>query len=191
MEANTNASRVPQQQHHQQHVEEKPSRKSLAVFLCQIVLIYIVVLTSIINLSILDCTKPGVCNLWIVLLSSSLGVLLPNPSFRLPGSNKSRTSVANGADSYGSMANFAGSFSAIDGAAVSNSSAYGVPDSHRPENDSEVDGERRKKKPDAGGEAEGKYDFGTLARTPITLYSSIRHTDEDDNCPRSSFADRS
>lgn len=96
----------------------KKPHKSLAVFLCQIILIYIVVLTSIINLSILDCTKPGVCNLWMVLLSSCLGILLPNPSLRLPGRAGPRDD-GGGATNNGDdgMLNFAGmGFTTVDGA---------------------------------------------------------------------------
>jgi len=61
----------------------KKAPKSAAVFFSQIIVIYIVVITSIINLSIQDCTKPGVCNLWIAMLSSALGYLLPSPSLRI------------------------------------------------------------------------------------------------------------
>ena len=46
------------------------------VFFCQIVLIYIVVLTSLVNLTL----KNGPINLWIALLGSCLGYLLPHPS---------------------------------------------------------------------------------------------------------------
>ena len=50
--------------------------RSKAVFFCQIILIYITVLTSLINLTL----KNGPVNLWIALLSSCLGYLLPHPS---------------------------------------------------------------------------------------------------------------
>ena len=46
------------------------------VFFCQIILIYIVVLTSLVNLAL----KNGPINLWIALLGSCLGYLLPHPS---------------------------------------------------------------------------------------------------------------
>ena len=65
------------------NVRGKKAPKSSAVFFSQIIIIYIVVITSIVNLSIQDCTKPGVCNLWIAMLSSALGYLLPSPSLRI------------------------------------------------------------------------------------------------------------
>ena len=46
----------------------KKMLKSVTVFFSQIIVIYIVVITSIVNLSIQDCTKPGVCNLWMAVL---------------------------------------------------------------------------------------------------------------------------
>ena len=90
----------------------KKSHKSAAVFFSQIIVIYIVVITSIINLSILDCTQPGVCNLWIAMLSSALGYLLPNPSLRIA---KSRLGGGGGAN-IGSIStlNLAG-FNSVDG----------------------------------------------------------------------------
>ncbi len=52
--------------------------KSEAVFFAQIILIYVVVFTCIINLSL----NNGDSNLWTALLSGSLGSLLPNPSLK-------------------------------------------------------------------------------------------------------------
>ncbi len=52
--------------------------KSEFVFFVQVVLIYIVVITSIVNLTI----NGDDGKLWTALLSSSLGYLLPNPSLR-------------------------------------------------------------------------------------------------------------
>jgi hypothetical protein len=52
--------------------------KSHFVFLVQIILIYIVIITCIINLSI----KNGDSNLWTALLSSCLGYILPAPSIK-------------------------------------------------------------------------------------------------------------
>ena len=48
------------------------------VFLCQVVVLYTVILISIYNLT----TGHENYNLWTALLSSSLGYLLPNPSLR-------------------------------------------------------------------------------------------------------------
>lgn len=52
--------------------------KSEVVFFTQVVLLYIVIVTCIVNLSI----KNGDSNLWTALLSSSLGYILPNPSLK-------------------------------------------------------------------------------------------------------------
>ena len=52
--------------------------KSEAVFFSQIILIYIVVITCILNLSISSSNS----NLWTALLSGSLGYILPNPSLK-------------------------------------------------------------------------------------------------------------
>jgi len=51
--------------------------KTKIVFFSQVVLIYIVVLTSIVNIS-LGSTQ----QLWFLLLSSCLGYLLPSPSLK-------------------------------------------------------------------------------------------------------------
>lgn len=51
--------------------------KSEFVFFCQVLLIYIVVITSIVNLTI-NGGEEG--KLWTALLSSSIGYLLPSPS---------------------------------------------------------------------------------------------------------------
>ena len=48
------------------------------VFLCQVVVLYTVILISIYNLT----TGHENSNLWTALLSSSLGYLLPNPTLR-------------------------------------------------------------------------------------------------------------
>ncbi len=51
--------------------------KAEVVFFTQVLLIYIVVITSIINLSLGSTEK-----LWTVLLTSCLGYILPNPSLK-------------------------------------------------------------------------------------------------------------
>ena len=50
--------------------------KSEIVFFFQVILVYIVVIVSIVNLSIGQSDE----KLWITLLSSSIGYLLPNPN---------------------------------------------------------------------------------------------------------------
>jgi len=48
------------------------------VFFSQIVALYIVIITCLINLSLTSGTQ----ELWISLLSASIGYLLPNPSIK-------------------------------------------------------------------------------------------------------------
>lgn len=52
--------------------------KSQIVFFSQVILVYIVVITSIVNLSLQTDDK----KIWIILLSSCLGYLLPNPTLK-------------------------------------------------------------------------------------------------------------
>ena len=52
--------------------------RSEIVFFCQVIILYTVIATSIFNLS--TGHKDG--HLWVALLSSSLGYLLPNPSLK-------------------------------------------------------------------------------------------------------------
>ena len=52
--------------------------KSQAVFLAQIIILYIVIITSIVNLSMQHPDK----TLWTSLLCSALGYMLPNPSYK-------------------------------------------------------------------------------------------------------------
>jgi len=52
--------------------------KQEAVFISQVVLIYMVVITCIFNLSLPSENS----NLWTALLSSSIGYILPNPSIK-------------------------------------------------------------------------------------------------------------
>ena len=54
--------------------------RSEIVFFCQTFLIYAVVVTSLVNLTL----KNGPINLWIALLGSCLGYLLPHPSIDRP-----------------------------------------------------------------------------------------------------------
>lgn len=50
--------------------------KNEAIFICQVVILYIVIITCILNLSLGN----GDSNLWTALLSSSMGIMLPAPS---------------------------------------------------------------------------------------------------------------
>ena len=52
--------------------------KAEIVFLCQIIVLYTVIVVSIYNLTIGQTDS----TLWTALLSSSLGYLLPNPSMK-------------------------------------------------------------------------------------------------------------
>jgi hypothetical protein len=51
--------------------------RSEIVFFCQMVIIFIVIVTSIINLSL-----GAQSELWLILLSTSLGAILPNPNMK-------------------------------------------------------------------------------------------------------------
>ncbi len=53
--------------------------RSEIVFFCQVIIIYTVIVTSIYNLT--TGHKDG--HLWTALLSSSVGILVPNPSIRV------------------------------------------------------------------------------------------------------------
>lgn len=46
------------------------------VFLCQVLVVFVVIVSCIVNLSL----QRGQTELWVALLSSSLGYMLPNPS---------------------------------------------------------------------------------------------------------------
>ena len=50
--------------------------KNEVIFICQVVILYIVIITCIVNLSM----RNGDSNLWTALLSSSLGIMLPQPT---------------------------------------------------------------------------------------------------------------
>lgn len=52
--------------------------KQEVVFFSQIIVLYIVIIVSLINLTI----ENGENNIWLSLLSASIGYVLPNPSLR-------------------------------------------------------------------------------------------------------------
>lgn len=54
--------------------------KEQTVFITQVIILYVVILTCIINLSL----KNGISELWVSLLSYSLGCLLPSPQLKKP-----------------------------------------------------------------------------------------------------------
>ena len=56
----------------------KETSKSEIVYFCQMIVIYIIMITSIVNLSL----QNGSTELWISLLSSAIGYVLPNPSMK-------------------------------------------------------------------------------------------------------------
>ena len=62
------------------HMFGKRVPRSEIVFLCQMILIYVVVGVSLFNLT----RGHGVDNLWVALLGSCLGYVLPNPSIDPP-----------------------------------------------------------------------------------------------------------
>ena len=59
----------------------KKIAKAETVFFSQIIVIYIIIFTCVINLSLGNENS----NLWTALLSSSLGYLLPNPKIKKNG----------------------------------------------------------------------------------------------------------
>ena len=60
--------------------------KEFVVFTSQVILVYIIVITSIINLTLYqDNESSG--KLWTALLSSSIGYLLPNPRLKIKNDN--------------------------------------------------------------------------------------------------------
>lgn len=52
--------------------------QSQVVYFSQIIILYIIILTCIVNLSL----KNGDSNLWTALLSSSIGLILPSPKIK-------------------------------------------------------------------------------------------------------------
>ena len=60
--------------------------RSEIVFFCQTLIIYVVVVTSLVNLTL----KNGPINLWTALLGSCLGYLLPHPSIDNNNNNTRR-----------------------------------------------------------------------------------------------------
>ena len=60
--------------------------RSEIVFFCQTLIIYVVVVTSLVNLTL----KNGPINLWTALLGSCLGYLLPHPSIDNNNNNNTR-----------------------------------------------------------------------------------------------------
>jgi len=52
--------------------------QSEIVYFTQVIILYVIILTSIINLSL----RTGLDELWTTLLCSSIGYLLPNPDIR-------------------------------------------------------------------------------------------------------------
>lgn len=52
--------------------------QSQVVYFSQIIILYVIIITCILNLSL----KNGDSNLWTALLSSSIGLILPNPRIK-------------------------------------------------------------------------------------------------------------
>jgi hypothetical protein len=63
------------------HLFGRKFPKNEVVFFVQIIIVYVVILTSLVNLTLRHCDNSE-GKLWIALLSSSLGYLLPNPTIR-------------------------------------------------------------------------------------------------------------
>ena len=60
------------------HIFGRECPKEEIVFLCQVIILYTVIVVSIYNLTVAHDES----TLWTALLSSSLGYLLPNPSLK-------------------------------------------------------------------------------------------------------------
>lgn len=58
----------------------KKVSRSAVVFFCQIIILYISILTCFVNLTV----KNGPTELWISILSLSLGSILPSPKVKKP-----------------------------------------------------------------------------------------------------------
>ena len=65
-------------------MEHKIAESELALFIVQVALIFVVVCVSLLNLT----NQWGNQNLWTVLLTSSLGYIMPNPRFKMPVRDK-------------------------------------------------------------------------------------------------------
>lgn len=52
--------------------------KTEIVYFCQMIIVYIIIITAVVNLSI----QNGSSELWISLLSSSIGYILPSPKIK-------------------------------------------------------------------------------------------------------------
>jgi len=52
--------------------------KSEIVYFCQMIVVYVIIITSIVNLSL----QNGENELWITLLSSAIGYALPSPTLK-------------------------------------------------------------------------------------------------------------
>lgn len=63
--------------------------RSAVVFFCQIIILYISILTCFVNLTI----KNGPTELWISILSLSLGSILPSPKVKKPVRSTQRSSA--------------------------------------------------------------------------------------------------
>ena len=60
------------------HIFGRECPKEEIVFLCQVIILYTIIVVSIYNLTVAHDDS----TLWTALLSSSLGYLLPNPSLK-------------------------------------------------------------------------------------------------------------
>lgn len=66
------------------------SRPDLVLFITQTVFLFVVVLTSLVNLTI----DNGNTNLWTMVLTSCLGYMMPNPRFKVQQMGKEEVESA-------------------------------------------------------------------------------------------------
>lgn len=67
-------------------------KADLILFAAQVILLFIVVLTSLVNLSL----ENGNTNLWTMILTSCIGYMLPNPRLKVTNGSKGATSDRSG-----------------------------------------------------------------------------------------------
>ena len=66
-------------------------KKAEIAFVFQVIILYIVIITCIINLSL----KNGTSELWVSLLSYSLGCILPSPKIKKINNSQNNDTISN------------------------------------------------------------------------------------------------
>lgn len=79
------------------------SKPDIIIFIAQVVLLFVVVITSLVNLSI----DNGNTNLWTMVLTSCLGYMMPNPRFKAQDGRKEQTVTLSSEPDNGILRDFA------------------------------------------------------------------------------------